>query len=77
MVYQGNDSRITRQLSWRRCDQIALELIKKHTGQERNVAGSSLYWSFYSVTIYRRYANDIAISLVLDFEKNSYTITTS
>lgn len=75
MVYQGKDSRITRQLSWRRCDQIALELIKKHTGQERNVTGSSLYWSFYTVTIYRRYANDIAISLDLDFEKNSYTIT--
>lgn len=77
MVYKGNDSRITRQLSWGRCDQIALELIKKHTGQERNIAGSILSWYFYTVTICRRYANDIAISLVLDFEKNSYTITTS
>ena len=76
MIFQGKDSRITRQLSWGHCDQIALELIKKHTGQVRNLGGSSLYWSYYTVTSYRRGANDIAINLVLDFEKNSYTITT-
>lgn len=77
MVYQGIDSRITRDLSWGHCEEIALELIKKHTGQVRKTFGSSLYWSYFTVTLYRRYANDIAISVVLDFEKNTYTITTS
>lgn len=69
------DSRANRDHNLGFYNRMCVEYANKVFGQNRAFGGGTMSWDYYTSTSWRRTHDDIAISVYIDFNTNTVTVT--
>lgn len=69
------DSRANRDHNMGFYNRMCVEYANKVFGQHRAFGGGEMSWDYYTSTSWRRTHDDIAISVYIDFNTNTVTVT--
>lgn len=69
------DARINRDNNMGGYGMLAAELVEQATGMKRSFGGCTMSYDEYTTTSYRHTHRDCQVSVVMDFNKHTMTIT--
>jgi hypothetical protein len=71
-----NDCRANRNYCFGQYQQICNDVVKSHTGQDREFNGGTMDWNYFKATSWKKNWSDVQVEVFMDFRTHEITITT-